>query len=286
MMKKITGAIVALAALVSLAACGGGSSDKASNSSSSAKTEQQGDQLAAIKKAGVLKVATSADFAPFEFHTMVDGKDKIVGADIDLANEIGKELGVKVKVSDMSFNTVLASVKEGKADIAISGVSATNERKKQFDFTDNYYNPPQVVVINKKNKDKFKDVAALSGKQVGAQKGSIQEDVVKNQLKGAKLVSIEKVPNMVVEVNQGSLDALVVEKTIAESYVEQNPDLMIASDITLKPSSDEAFAIALPKGQTKLQSEMNKIIKKLNDDGKIEQFVKENNQLAEKSAKE
>lgn len=286
MMKKITGAIVALAALVSLAACGGGSSDKASNSSSSAKTEQQGDQLAAIKKAGVLKVATSADFAPFEFHTMVDGKDKIVGADIDLANEIGKELGVKVKVSDMSFNTVLASVKEGKADIAISGVSATNERKKQFDFTDNYYNPPQVVVINKKNKDKFKDVAALSGKQVGAQKGSIQEDVVKNQLKGAKLVSIEKVPNMVVEVNQGSLDALVVEKTIAESYVEQNPDLMIASDITLKPSSDEAFAIALPKGQTKLQGEMNKIIKKLNDDGKIEQFVKENNQLAEKSAKE
>ncbi len=286
MMKKITGAIVALAALVSLAACGGGSSDKASNSSSSAKTEQQGDQLAAIKKAGVLKVATSADFAPFEFHTMVDGKDKIVGADIDLANEIGKELGVKVKVSDMSFNTVLASVKEGKADIAISGVSATNERKKQFDFTDNYYNPPQVVVINKKNKDKFKDVAALSGKQVGAQKGSIQEDVVKNQLKGAKLVSIEKVPNMVVEVNQGSLDALVVEKTIAESYVEQNPDLMIASDIALKPSSDEAFAIALPKGQTKLQGEMNKIIKKLNDDGKIEQFVKENNQLAEKSAKE
>ncbi|WP_159722694.1 transporter substrate-binding domain-containing protein [Enterococcus sp. CSURQ0835] len=285
-MKKITGAIVALAALVSLAACGGGSSDKASNSSSSAKTEQQGDQLAAIKKAGVLKVATSADFAPFEFHTMVDGKDKIVGADIDLANEIGKELGVKVKVSDMSFNTVLASVKEGKADIAISGVSATNERKKQFDFTDNYYNPPQVVVINKKNKDKFKDVAALSGKQVGAQKGSIQEDVVKNQLKGAKLVSIEKVPNMVVEVNQGSLDALVVEKTIAESYVEQNPDLMIASDIALKPSSDEAFAIALPKGQTKLQGEMNKIIKKLNDDGKIEQFVKENNQLAEKSAKE
>ncbi|WP_407857037.1 transporter substrate-binding domain-containing protein [Enterococcus hailinensis] len=277
-MKKITGLVITLAALFTLAACGGSSSS--TDASSSAKTE---NQLAAIKKSGVLKVATSADYAPFEFHTMVDGKDKIVGADIDLVNEIAKELGVKAEVSDMSFNTVLASLNQGKSDIAISAISATKERKEQFDFTDNYYNPPQVVIINKKNKDKFTSLDSLKDQQVGAQKGSIQEDIVKTQIKDAKLVSIEKVPNMVVEVNSGSLDAMVVEKTIAESYVQQNPDLMVA-DIDLEPSSDEAFAIALPKGSEELQTELNKIIKKLNDEGKIDEYVKTNHELAEKSA--
>ncbi|OJG45106.1 hypothetical protein RV04_GL002420 [Enterococcus hermanniensis] len=278
-MKKITGLVITLAALFTLAACGG-SSSSSTDSSSSAKTE---DQLADIKKSGVLKVATSADYAPFEFHTMVDGKDKVVGADIDLVNEIAKQLGVKAEVSDMSFNTVLASLNQGKSDIAISAISATKERKEQFDFTDNYYNPPQVVIINKKNKDTFTSLDSLKDKQVGAQKGSIQEDIVKTQIKDAKLVSIEKVPNMVVEVNSGSLDAMVVEKTIAESYVQQNPDLMVAN-IDLEPSSDEAFAIALPKGSEELQTELNKIIKKLNDEGKIDEYVKTNHELAEKSA--
>ena len=278
-MKKITGIIVTALALFALGACG------SSGGSSSSSSDKSDNQLAAIKKSGVLKVATSADYAPFEFHTMVDGKDKIVGSDIDLVNEIAKELGVKAEVSDMSFNTVLASLKEGKSDIAISAISATDERKEQFDFTDNYYNPPQVVIINKKNKDAYTSTDALKDKNVGAQKGSIQEDVVKTQIEGSKLVTIDKVPNMVVEVNQGSLDAMDVEKTIAESYIAQNPDLTIA-DITLKPSADEAFAIALPKGSSDLQKELNTIIKKLNDEGKVEEFIKKNNELAEKTATE
>lgn len=275
-MKKFFGMLTVLFALATLGACG---------SSNTTAQGQEKDQLAAIKKSGVLKVATSADYAPFEFHTMVDGKDKIVGSDIDLAKAIAKELGVKAEVSDMNFNTVLASLKEGKADLAISAISATDERKQQFDFTDNYYNPPQVVIINKKNKEIYRNANDLKDKNVGAQKGSIQEELVKTQLKGAKLVTIDKVPNMIVEVNQGSLAATVVEKTIAESYIAQNPDLMIA-DISLEPAPDEAFAIALPKESSELQKELNQIIKKLNDEGKIEEFIQKNNELAEKTATE
>jgi polar amino acid transport system substrate-binding protein len=141
------------------------------------------------------------------------------------------------------------------------------------------------VIINKKNQDKLTSLDALKDKNVGAQKGSIQEDVVKTQIKDAKLVSIEKVPNMVIEVNSGSLDAKDVEKTIAESYVQQNPDLMIAN-IDLKANEDEPFAIALPKGSDELKTEINKIIKKLNDEGKIDEYVKQNHELAEKSAEE
>lgn len=275
-MKKFFGMLTVLFALATLGACG---------SSNTTAQGQEKDQLAAIKKSGVLKVATSADYAPFEFHTMVDGKDKIVGSDIDLAKAIAKELGVKAEVSDMNFNTVLASLKEGKADLAISAISATDERKQQFDFTDNYYNPPQVVIINKKNKEIYRNANDLKDKNVGAQKGSIQEELVKTQLKGAKLVTIDKVPNMIVEVNQGSLAATVVEKTIAESYIAQNPDLMIA-DTSLEPAPDEAFAIALPKESSQLQKELNQIIKKLNDEGKIEEFIQQNNELAEKTATE
>ncbi|EOS7906539.1 transporter substrate-binding domain-containing protein [Enterococcus hirae] len=275
-MKKFFGMLTVLFALATLGACG---------SSNTTAQGQEKDQLAAIKKSGVLKVATSADYAPFEFHTMVDGKDKIVGSDIDLAKAIAKELGVKAEVSDMNFNTVLASLKEGKADLAISAISATDERKQQFDFTDNYYNPPQVVIINKKNKEIYRNANDLKDKNVGAQKGSIQEELVKTQLKGAKLVTIDKVPNMIVEVNQGSLAATVVEKTIAESYIAQNPDLMIA-DISLEPAPNEAFAIALPKESSQLQKELNQIIKKLNDEGKIEEFIQQNNELAEKTAAE
>ena len=275
-MKKFFGMLTVLFALATLGACG---------SSNTTAQGQEKDQLAAIKKSGVLKVATSADYAPFEFHTMVNGKDKIVGSDIDLAKAIAKELGVKAEVSDMNFNTVLASLKEGKADLAISAISATDERKQQFDFTDNYYNPPQVVIINKKNKEIYRNANDLKDKNVGAQKGSIQEELVKTQLKGAKLVTIDKVPNMIVEVNQGSLAATVVEKTIAESYIAQNPDLMIA-DISLEPAPDEAFAIALPKESSQLQKELNQIIKKLNDEGKIEEFIQQNNELAEKTATE
>ncbi|EOD6241741.1 transporter substrate-binding domain-containing protein [Enterococcus hirae] len=275
-MKKFFGMLTVLFALATLGAC---------SSSNTTAQGQEKDQLAAIKKSGVLKVATSADYAPFEFHTMVDGKDKIVGSDIDLAKAIAKELGVKAEVSDMNFNTVLASLKEGKADLAISAISATDERKQQFDFTDNYYNPPQVVIINKKNKEIYRNANDLKDKNVGAQKGSIQEELVKTQLKGAKLVTIDKVPNMIVEVNQGSLAATVVEKTIAESYIAQNPDLMIA-DISLEPAPDEAFAIALPKESSQLQKELNQIIKKLNDEGKIEEFIQQNNELAEKTVTE
>ncbi|MGM9902318.1 hypothetical protein A5844_002235 [Enterococcus sp. 10A9_DIV0425] len=273
-MKKIVGIISLIIMSFVLGACGSNNETKAAT-----------DELATIKERGVLKVATSADYAPFEFHTMVDGKDKIVGSDIDLAKEIANQLGVDLEISDMSFNTVLASLKEGKVDMAISAISATDERKTQFDFTDNYYNPPQVIMINKKNKEKYTSVEALARKSIGAQKGSIQEAVITDQLKEAKLVSIDKVPNMVIETKQGSLDGLVVEQTIAESYIAQNPELMIA-EIPLKQSSDEAFAIALPKGSTTVQKELNQLIQTLGDEGKIDGFIKKNHELAEQKAAE
>lgn len=280
-MKKFSMMIAAGMMTLGLAACGNSSNDE-SAASSAADTKSE-DVLAKVKEKGVLKVGTSADFAPFEFHTMVDGKDEIVGADIAMAKEIADQLGVKVEFMDMEFNSVLASLQQGKVDMAISGISATPERKESFDFSDNYYNPPQRVLVNKKNLETYTSIDSLKGKKVGAQKGSIQEGIVKDQIPDADMVSVTKVPNLVIELNKGSIDALVLEETIGESYIEQNPDLSFAN-IDLKSSKDEAYAIAMPKNSGEFKTEVDKIIKKLIDDGTIEKNVQEAKALAKTAA--
>lgn len=279
-MKKLFGALVVLTGILVLGACGSGGSSSTGSSSASGSAD---NQLEAIKAAGVLNVATSADFAPFEFHALIDGKDTIVGADIDMVNEIADRLGVEVNILDLDFNAVLTALQQGKADIAVSGISATDERKQTFDFTDNYFTPEQKLVVNKNNESAFDSIESLSGKKVGAQKGSIQEMIVQDQLADSQLVSIAKVPNLVNELKQGSIDGLVLESAVAESYVAQNDDLVI-TDVALEASEGDSYAIALPKGSTELQEELNSILKELIEDGTIDEYVQKNTDLANENA--
>ncbi|MHC5217905.1 transporter substrate-binding domain-containing protein [Enterococcus sp. LJL128] len=279
-MKKMKTAIIAVIAAGVLTACG--SNNEGTKDSGSGKTE---NALEKIQEKGTLMVGTSADFAPFEFKTLVDGKDTIVGSDIEMVKAIGDKLGVKVEFMDMQFDAVLVALQQNKVDIAVSGISATAERKESFDFSTPYYNPPQKIVINKKNQATYTSIESLNGKKVGAQKGSIQEGVVETQLPDAQKVSIPRVPNLIVELNQGSIDALVLEETIAESYINQNPDLMFA-DIELTSNEEEAFAIALPKGEDELKEEIDKIIAEMTKDGSIDKYVKEAMELADKNTEE
>lgn len=279
-MKKLFGALVVLTGILVLGACGNGDSSSTGSSSASGSAD---NQLEAIKAAGVLNVATSADFAPFEFHALIDGKDTIVGADIDMVNEIADRLGVEVNILDLDFNAVLTALQQRKADIAVSGISATDERKQTFDFTDNYFTPEQKLVVNKNNESAFDSIESLSGKKVGAQKGSIQEMIVQDQLADSQLVSIAKVPNLVNELKQGSIDGLVLESAVAESYVAQNDDLVI-TDVALEASEGDSYAIALPKGSTELQEELNSILKELIEDGTIDEYVQKNTDLANENA--
>lgn len=279
-MKKLFGALVVLTGILVLGACGNGGSSSTGSSSASGSAD---NQLEAIKAAGVLNVATSADFAPFEFHALIDGRDTIVGADIDMVNEIADRLGVEVNILDLDFNAVLTALQQGKADIAVSGISATDERKQTFDFTDNYFTPEQKLVVNKNNESAFDSIESLSGKKVGAQKGSIQEMIVQDQLADSQLVSIAKVPNLVNELKQGSIDGLVLESAVAESYVAQNDDLVI-TDVALEASEGDSYAIALPKGSIELQEELNSILKELIEDGTIDEYVQKNTDLANENA--
>lgn len=279
-MKKLFGSLIVLASVLVLGACGNSSANDTDSSSNTASAD---NQLEAIKSAGVINVATSADFAPFEFHALIDGKDQIVGADIDLVNEIADQLGVTVNILDLDFNAVLTALQQGKADIAVSGISATEERKQTFDFTDNYFTPEQKLVINKDNASAYTSIDSFANKKVGAQKGSIQESIVQSQFADSQLVSIAKVPNLINELKQGSIDGLVLESAVADSYVAQNDDLMV-TDVALEVSSDDSYAIALPKGSTELQAELNKILKELDENGTISEYVQKNTDLANENA--
>ncbi|MBM7643316.1 transporter substrate-binding domain-containing protein [Streptococcus loxodontisalivarius] len=256
--KKLTFGLVAFASLMTLSACG--SSSQSENS------------LETIKEKGTLTVAMNPEFAPFEFKTLVDGKDTVVGADVEIAKAIGEELGVEVKFSTMSFNNVLAAVKSGKADIAISGISATEERQKVYDFSDTYYESKSVLIVQKAELSTYTDTDSFADKSIGTQKGSIQETIAKSNLSSAHIVSLTQPGEAINELKSGQVQGVVLEEAIAKGYVAKNDDLAIA-DISLKSDSTDAYAVAMPKGSDELKEAVNKVIKELKAEGKIDSFV-------------
>ncbi|GHU42985.1 amino acid ABC transporter substrate-binding protein [Bacilli bacterium] len=272
MKKAMLGFIVATA-MLTLAACG---------SSKKAEPNHYVDQ---IKDKGTLTVALNPEFAPFEFQVIKDGKNTIVGSDIDLANEIGKALGVKVKFQAMDFNNVLASVESGKADIAISGISATPERQKAYDFSTPYYTAKNVMIVQKSQANDYQSLQAFDGKKVAAQKGTVQENIVTEQVKGSKLVSLTKNGQMINELKNGTVSGVVFEEPIAKAYVAANPDLTIVSSIDFDSSKSDSYAIALPKNSGNLKKEIDKVIIQLKAEGKIETFVETNFELSQKATK-
>ena len=258
--KKSIIAAVALLAALTLTAC-----------SSSTKS-----QLQTIKDNKKLVIAVSPDYPPFEYKTIVNGKDTIVGADVDLANAIGKKLGVKVEFSSMSFDNVLAAVSAGKADVAISAISASPDRKKSFDFSTTYYNADNEIVIKKSDLSKYTSLTDFKGKSLAGQTGSTQESAIKNQISFANLVSLADAGDEITEVKAGKVDGTVLEEMIAKSYVSANPDLAIAN-VKIPVAKDEAgMAVAMKKGSSDLQKQINDVINQLKSSGEMDKIIQKN----------
>lgn len=259
-MKKIVLGALAFLATVTLAACG-----------------SKKDTYQSIQDSGKLVVAVSPDYAPFEFKTLVDGKDTVVGSDIMLAKAIADELGVELEVSTMSFDNVLSSLQSGKADLAISGISVTDERKQTFDFSDTYYETENAIIVRKSDEATYTTLDAFKGKKIGVQKGTIEEGLANAQLTESQIVPLTAMGEAINEVKSGQVDAVDLEKPVAEGYVAQNSDLVIAS-VALKVDDGDAKAVAMAKGNDKLKEAVNKVIKKLKSEGTYDQYIKDASQ--------
>lgn len=242
--------------------------------------EPGGGAIDKIKEAGKLVVGTSADYPPYEFHLLNDKDGELVGIDIDIAKVIAKELGVKLEIKDLIFSRIFTALNNGQIDMAIAGLHPTDARKKTADFSDIYYQAIQSIVIDKKDKDKITHHEDLRGKKVGTQKDTIQEDMAKTQLVGVELVVRETIEELIISLRKGLVDAVILEKPVADSYVRRNKSF---TSIKCEKFNDKlGSAIAVKKGNKELLKEINRILANLKKDGKINEFVEHAKMLTDK----
>lgn len=237
-------------------------------------------KIADIQKAGTIVMGTSADYAPYEFHKSIDGKDTIVGFDVEIAKTIAADLGVKLEIKDIGFDGLLAALDAGKVDFVISGMTPNEERLKSVDFSQIYYNAEQVIVVRTDKKDKFKSMDDFNKATVGVQTSSIQEDLAKEQLPNATIKSLGKITDLALELKNKKVDAVIMESPVANGYVKKNKDLSISS---VKPKAEEAgSAIAIKKGNDALTAEVNKTLDRLLKNKSIDKLVDEAFKLSDK----
>lgn len=272
LLKKVLASCLALAMTFSIVACGNKEDKGTSSESKTALTE--------IKDKGELVVGLSADYAPYEFYTMVDGKKTIVGFDVELAKEVAKDLGVKLTFKEMKFDALLTALPAGQIDMIISGMNPDEERAKVMDFSDIYYTAQHGVLVNKKDLDKYKSAEDLKSVRVGAQMGSTQADIVKKKIKAEKPTLLANVNNLILELKSGKIDALVTEKPVAEMAIKNNNELAL-SKIEFKDETG-GNAVAVKKGEKELVEQVNKTIKRLKDSGDLDKFIVDANELASK----
>lgn len=278
-LKKMI-AVVAVATMA-ISAIGCGSSSKTEGEKTEgAAVEQKADggNLSDIKSKGKLVVGTSADYPPYEFHTMANGKDEIVGFDIDVAKEVAKDLGVELEVKDMDFDGLLVALQAGKVDMVFAGMTPTDERKENADFSDIYYSATHRFILRSGEEGSVKSFDDLKGKKIGVQKGSIQEGIAKDNFDEANIKSLAKVTDLVLDLKNNKVDAILIEEGVAKINCDKNKDIAM-SDFVVTDENGGA-AIALKKGSTELQTEVNKTISKLKEEDKITKFVSDASDLA------
>lgn len=270
LMKKIIATAVLGIMTMGLAGCGS-SNDK----NSASKT----DLLEKIQKNGKLVVGMSADYAPYEFHYIDEnGKDVIGGFDVDIANEIANKIGVDLVIQEMDFDALVSALPAGKVDLVISGMNPTEERAKVVDFSEVYYNSKHGILVRAEDADKYQTFADLEGAKVGVQLGSTQEKIAKTEITNVNLQQLSNINNLILELKAGKVDAIVMEKPVAEMAVKSNPELAVGKPIYEEQTGGNAVGIA--KNNPQLLAKVNEVITELNESGKMDEYIAKANELA------
>lgn len=228
------------------------------------------DLLSKIKESGKITVGMSVDYAPYEFFIMEDGSKKMVGMDLSIMEEVAKDLGVDFEIKEMEFSSICEAISTGMIDLGVSGLSPDEERKLLVDFSDIYFEAEQGILINKKSTSSIKSIDDLKGLKVGAQNGSIQGTIAQS-IEGADVKLLPEVPTLIQDLLAGNLDAVIVELPVADIQSTINSNLAVVEN-KINDNSGGGSAIALPKSQEPLLEAINSTIKRLVDDGKIQEF--------------
>ncbi|WP_367377081.1 ABC transporter substrate-binding protein/permease [Levilactobacillus cerevisiae] len=218
------------------------------------------NSLTKIEKKGTLVMGTSPDYPPYEFQATVHGKSQVVGMDVAVGKKIAKDLGVKLVVKSMSFDSLLVALQTGKVDMVISGMNPTPARRKNVDFSHTYYQGGYSIVINKSDKGIYKDKDSFVGKTIGAQTGSTMYNESKKQTSGTTVKGMTSVSDLILALQSHKIQGVAMEKPSAQAYVANNKELAaIPSNFNLS-ASDTSASVAFAKGSTALVNKANKSV--------------------------
>ena len=275
-MKKITrrsfmAAAGLTVAALALTACGGSSSTAssaaASSVASSAAASSEAASAAATElttvEAGKLTMATNAAFPPYE---MTTDAGEFEGIDIETAQAIADKLGLELQIDDMDFDAALLSVQQGKADIVMAGVTVTDERKAVMDFSDSYATGIQSIVVPEGS-----DIASpddLAGKKIGTQRGTTGYIYCSDDFGDENVVAYDNGLTAVQALNNGQVDAVVIDNAPAKEFVAANPGLVILDT----SYAEEDYAIGVAKGSS-LKDAVNAALEELKADGTLQSIV-------------
>ena len=254
-MKKVISVVLACACVFSFAACGSKSDSSKSDSAKSDEKEK-------------LVMATNAEFPPFEYY---DG-DEVVGIDAEFAAAIADKLGMDLKIEDMAFDSIIPAVQSGKADIGAAGMTVTEDRATQVDFSDSYYTGVQVIIVT--DDSDITEPDDLKGKKIGVQQGTTGHiycsDTPKNGGFGEDHVTAYPNGASAIQALQtGKVDAVVIDNEPAKAFVAENPGLKILDTEYVT----EDYAIAVKKGNTELLDQINETLAKLKADGTLQSII-------------
>ena len=270
-MKKISRRSFLAAAAVSVAAlamtaCGGSASSAASSVASSAASSEAVSSAAAeltTVETGKLTMATNATFPPYE---MTTDSGEIEGIDVDTAKAIAEKLGLELQIDDMDFDAALLSVQQGKADIVMAGVTVTDERKAVMDFSDSYATGIQSIIVPNGS-----DIASpddLAGKKIGTQRGTTGYIYCSDDFGDDSVVAYDDGLTAVQALNNGQVDAVVIDNAPAKEFVAANPGLVILDT----SYAEEDYAIGMAKGSS-LEDAVNAALEELKADGTLQSIV-------------
>ena len=250
-----------------LTGCGSSKADPAADVAVPDWINSLSDEGIAAAKAiianGKLVLGTSADYAPFEFHTEINGTDTIVGFDISIAQYMAEQLGVELEIVDMSFDNLLISLNKGDFDIVLAAMSSNEERAKAVDFSNEYYLSNNVILVQKQNADKYTTKESLQGVSMAAQKGTVCETRAKELAGESSVVSLVKVQDMVSELLAGKVKAVLLDKPVASGYVIMQDSLEMV-DIGLV--AEEGMSVAMKKDSAGLTELVNCMLSQLTEE--------------------
>lgn len=273
---KLITAILAVAMLFSLAACGpkapaGTASDVPGDVQESAtpNPDATNGEFSTVNN-GVLTMVTNATFPPYEFY---EG-DKIVGIDAEIAAAIAEKLGLELKIGDMEFDATIIAVQQGKADLAMAGMTVTDERKESVDFTDSYATGVQVIIVKEDSSitsadDLFADGAMHT---IGVQRNTTGDLYTTWDLEDEGKATIDrysKGAEAVMALNTGKVDCVVIDNEPAKAFVAEIKGLKILDTEYIT----EDYAIAMSKSNTALYEAINAALKELIADGTVSAII-------------